>query len=64
MIVSHNQYNVPADIQVSIWRKSETNQPFIVQLVDGLSVHLSQKDASSLHLQLTAALYEYEEEQS
>lgn len=51
------------DIEVYVWR-SPTTEPIIMRLANGTAVHLTHKDASALHLQLTAALYEYEEKQS
>ena len=61
MIISHSQYNATPDIDVTIYSKTKSQQPFIVRVTDGMSVHMSHQDASRLHLQLTAALYEYEE---
>lgn len=64
MIISHSQYDATPDIEVTIYRKAPSKQPFIVRLADGLAIHMSPVDASRLHLQLTSALYEWDEEQS
>jgi len=61
VIITQNQYNVEPDIEVTIYDKSPSKQPFIIRVADGTSIHMSHADVSRLHLQLTAALYEYEE---
>ena len=62
MIIAHNEYHAQPDIDVTIYRTSYSNEPFIVRVSDGTSIHMSHDDAKRLHLQLTAAIYEYEEE--
>ena len=47
------------DIEVYVWR-SPTTEPIIMRLANGTSVHLTHEEASLLHTQLMAALYEYE----
>jgi hypothetical protein len=58
----HNQYHAVPDIEVTLYKVAPTTTPFIVRVADGTAVHMSHDDAKLLHLQLTAALYEYEGE--
>ena len=62
MLISHNEYNAESSIKVGIYRTAPSNEPILMRLTDGTTIHMSIKDASKLHLELTAALYEYEEE--
>jgi len=62
MIISQNQYHAVPEIEVTIYKVAPTTTPFIVRVSDGTVVHVSHNDAKLLHLQLTAALYEYDEE--
>ena len=59
MIITTHSEPTP-DIDVSVWPHAST-EPIIMRLANGNYVHLSVAEASRLHLQLTAALYEYEE---
>ena len=60
MIISTFAIPTNIDITVKVWPHPST-EPFIMTLANGNSVHLTHAEASTLHLQLTAALYEYEE---
>lgn len=60
MIVSTLLTETKTDISVEVWPHAST-EPIIIHLAQGNYVHLSVAEASRLHLQLTAALYEYEE---
>ena len=62
MIISQTQYHAEPEIDVSIYKISPSPEPFIVRVADGTVVHMSHDTAKLLHLQLTAALYEYDEE--
>lgn len=61
MIISTFAIPDHIDIDVSLW-PHPTNEPFIMRLANGNTVHLRHEEASRLHLQLAAALYEYEED--
>ena len=62
MIISQNQYHAVPDIEVTLYKVAPTTTPFIVRVADGTVVHRSHDTAKLLHLQLTAAIYEYEGE--
>lgn len=62
MIIAHNEYHAESSIEVNVYRTAPSNEPILMRLTDGTTIHMSIKDASKLHLELTAALYEYEEE--
>ena len=61
MIIAHTEYRPESDIQVRIHRR-DCDDPFIMSLTFGTSIHLSLHDVQRLHLELTAALYEWDEE--
>lgn len=63
MIISTFALPDTVDIKVSVWPHA-TTEPFVMRLANGNSIHLTHEEASKLHLQLTAALYEYEEKNS
>jgi glycine cleavage system regulatory protein len=63
MIISATQYNAESDISVRMhW--TESNDPFVMRLSLGTSVHLSVADAKRLLLELTAVLDEWEKLES
>ena len=62
MIISTLNTNPTVDIEVSLWQHGATTEPFIVTIANGNTIHMSLREAQLLHLQLTAAMYEYDTE--
>lgn len=60
MIISSNQYNVESDIKVRLYETTKSTTPFLVCIADGTTIHMSLADVQRLHLELTAAMYEYD----
>ena len=60
MIISTLNSNPTVNIEVSLWQQGASTEPFIVRIASGNSIHMSLREAERLHLQLTAALYEYD----
>lgn len=59
MIISNSNYWPKADIEVSLYKGAST-EPFLVQFALGTTIHMSLEEAQRLHLELTAAMYEYD----
>ena len=62
MIISTSNYWPQVDINVYLYQNGATTEPFIVKLADGATIHMSLDEVQTLHLQLTAAMYEYDTE--
>jgi len=62
MIIGHNQYHVTPNIEVRLFHAGFSNNPFLVEVADGVVIHMSLQDVQALQLQLTAAMYEYDHE--
>lgn len=62
MIIGHTAYNVTPDIDVRLFRSYRSTTPFLVQVCEGTTIHMSLEDVQALQLQLTAAMYEYDTE--
>lgn len=60
MIIATFNANPTINIDVSLYDKGASTEPFIVRFANGNSVHMSLSEAQQLHLQLTAAMYEYD----
>ena len=62
MIIATFNANLTINIDVSLYDKGASTEPFIVRFANGNSVHMSLNEVQQLHTQLTAALYEYDNE--
>ena len=62
MIIATFNANPTINIDVSLYDKGASTEPFIVRFANGNSVHMSLNEVQQLHTQLTAALYEYDNE--
>ena len=60
MIISTLNSNPTVNIEVSLWQQGASTEPFIVYIADGTTIHMSLADVQRLHLELTAAMYEYD----
>lgn len=60
MIISTLNTDPTVDIEVSLWQYAASKEPFIVNIANGNTIHMSHNEAQRLHTQLTAALYEYD----
>lgn len=63
MIISATQYNAESDIKVRM-HEPQSDDPFVMRLAFGTSVHISVADAKRLLLDLTAVLDEWEKLES
>ena len=60
MIINTLNSNPTVNIEVSLWERGASTEPFIVRVANGNTIHMSHSEAQRLHTQLTAALYEYD----
>ncbi len=62
MLIATLNTDPQVDIEVTLWPHGETTEPFVVRIANGNAIHMSLREAQQLHLQLTAAIYEYDNE--
>ena len=62
MIIATFNSDPTVNIDVSLWQRGATTEPFVVRFAHGNSIHMTLNEVQQLHTQLTAALYEYDNE--